>query len=380
MSDTVTPETMAGRVRYLCKAFADEMEYCYFPMRAPLRCVRAIAISRVLSLVSSVPGLKDSVSPETCAALRREMLAPLRVIRYGGPLPPHETALLDECDRGIPTRERFIALILDPAYRLNYLGSRDDLNELSQAIEDAAARLSCWEANDMTEEEFLKAKREAREKRFNERREARLRDEALAKDITDLKPGDIAYFDDIPRLQQILRESDNDDTVKAALDRVYHLRIDDDIDIVRACLPGRCTWTLLSFLCREEKESPYRYITMNHLVRAVVPGLQREGRYAAEALLDSFYQRKYHHYVNREKDGDLDYWRALEQFDAAQTPEEAFRNIDPYLYDKWYEPDDSDEFSYISTMDEKPFSIGGYNLHSWRMKCLREADLLLPDD
>ena len=68
------------------------------------------------------------------------------------------------------------------------------------------------------------------------------------------------------------------------------------------------------------------------------------------------------------------------QFNAATTPAEAFRNIDPDDYDLWYEFDDSDEMSYINSLHTVPFSIGGYDLHRYRLERLCEADLLTDED
>lgn len=228
------------------------------------------------------------------------------------------------------------------------------------------------------ESDFEKRKRLAREKREQEKRKAQERERIDSLPLNELKAWDIGRIDDVEKLCQILRFSERDSVVIEALERIYHLR-DDDVDIVRACLPGKCTWELLKFLCKEEKETPYRYLTLNHLVKEVVPALQRERHPAAVELLDALYFRKYRHYINREG-RDLDYWGALAQFRTAKTPAEAFRNINPYDYDIWYEFDDSDEMSYINSLHNEPFRIGGYGLHRYRLKCLCEANLLTDED
>jgi hypothetical protein len=229
------------------------------------------------------------------------------------------------------------------------------------------------------ESDFEKRKRLARETRREEQRKAQERERIASLPVEELKARDIEQIDDVEKLSRILRSSEDDRAVKAALDRIYRLR-EDDIEIVRACLPGKCTWALLRFLCEQERETPYRYLTLNHFVREIVPALQREGHPAATDLLDSLHYRKYRRYINRERGRELDYWDALAQFNAATTPAEAFRNIDPDDYDLWYEFDDSDEMSYINSLHTVPFSIGGYDLHRYRLERLCEADLLTDED
>lgn len=230
------------------------------------------------------------------------------------------------------------------------------------------------------ESDFERRKRLAREKRREEQRKAQERERIASLPAEQLKARDIARVDDVEKLCRVLRSSEDDEAVEAALDRIYRLR-EDDIDIARACLPGKCTWALLRFVCEQERETPYRYLTLNHLVREIVPALQREGHPAAADLLDALHYRKHGHYINREQRGrELDYWDALAQFNAAKTPAEAFRNISPEDYDTWYEFDDSDEMSYINSLHMVPFSIDGYDLHRYRLKCLREADLLTDED
>ena len=121
----------------------------------------------------------------------------------------------------------------------------------------------------------LKSESASRGKRGERNREAQERERIVSLPVEELKARDIEQIDDVEKLCRILRSSEDDRAVKAALDRIYRLR-EDDIEIVRACLPGKCTWALLRFLCEQERETPYRYLTLNHLVREIVPALQRE--------------------------------------------------------------------------------------------------------
>lgn len=120
----------------------------------------------------------------------------------------------------------------------------------------------------------------------------------------------------------------------------------------------------------------------NKLVRKVVPAVQRgpHGDFE-EDFLDYFFNRKYHRYCNFEAGhDDVDYWTILDQLNSTDDdPWEAFKNIHPQDFDDLDEVDDSDEFSYISSLDNDHarIAIGGYTYHGYRWKLLTEADLLI---
>ena len=105
------------------------------------------------------------------------------------------------------------------------------------------------------ESDFEKRKRLARETRREEQRKAQERERIVSLPVEELKARDIEQIDDVEKLCRILRSSEDDRAVKAALDRIYRLR-EDDIEIVRACLPGKCTWALLRFLVSRSGKRP----------------------------------------------------------------------------------------------------------------------------
>lgn len=384
-------ETLKTDFPLACTLGAYTRQYLWWPPYPLLRymAARYAAQSALPEKLTGEAGLSLAEAEEMTEDAMRHVREQFAFGAWAREYPDTAAELVDDCEAEPITVNRLGALFLKYRDRspgmiqddAEFLEGRDYMESVTECAENILFSVRRMRLHtEKPESDFETQKRLDRERREQERREAQRRREVNEKLASELKADDLQWIDDIEKLCFVLRESEDEKLVEAALDRVYRLRPDDDIETVRGCLPGRCAGVLLNWLCRETHETPYRYITLNHLGRLLIPALQRPGSGADAELLDALYRRKYGHYINRERGKDLDYYETLEQFNNARTPEEAFRNVDPYDYDRMYEPDDSDEFSYISTMDEKPFRIGGYGLHSWRMKCLREADLLTDED
>lgn len=238
----------------------------------------------------------------------------------------------------------------------------------------------------MAEMDFAEAKRKARQEREDRLLREKRKTEAASKPVEEIEWSDIRYIQDVPRLLEIIRLSEKEDVVQDAIDRVYHIEISDDINLIRECLPGNCTYLILKFLAGETKMSVYSYIIDEKLVRKVIPALQRSGWDSKDFdevvnLLDSFHRRKYDRKCNFEEGvgSSYGYIEIMRQIDDPD-PWKAFKNIDQSLYDRLSRIDDSDEFSYISSQDDDmdDYTTCGYSLLSWRWKLLSEANLLIP--
>lgn len=238
----------------------------------------------------------------------------------------------------------------------------------------------------MAKTDFEEAKRKARQEREERLFQEKMENEVMAKPVDRIEPYDVRYIQDVPHLLEIIRQSGEEVVVKEAIDQVYHLEISDDIDLIRGCLPGKCTYLILKFLAKETNQSVYSYIIDEKLVRKVVPALQTadwrraSGFKGAVGLLDSFHKRKFDRRCNFEEGvgSSYGYFEILKQIDNPD-PWEAFKNIDQALYDRLGEVDDSDEFSYLSSKDDDmdDYTTCGYTLLGWRWKLLSEADLVI---
>ena len=311
--------------------------------------------------------------------------------------PEGAKALLKDCEALADNEEGILRLLIKYRKRLSGMPEDDNAFEIEAQVWRSAQHLVCDVRNVMHKTTLRTGKprltwddmrARLRAEREEERQEALRKAEAKRKIANGKAPKDLTYgevlvdIDDIEKLCAVLRESDDRAAVEAALEKIRRLRADDDIEIVKACLPGRRTWPIVEWLSSRADKWDFRYLTENGLVRTVVPALQRERCYSAEDLLEHFYERKYGHLLNRTWENKVHQEAAERQFAAAKTPEEAFRGIDPDEYDRWF-PDHIDEsVIYINPpwISEKPFAIDGMDLHDWRMKCLCKADLLTEED
>ncbi len=383
-------ETLREDFPLCCGRSAAELGSLWLPPHPFLKHLAILYAAKKLlpQKLQTDAGLERIEAQELADILRLEEIEQFLGRYPAGRFSERAAAFHADCLREPLTVERIASLLLQYRNRSEEFEPDDevfitmtDLDEVAkeylQKLSTALKRMRL--RTEPPESEVEKQKRLKREERKWELWEAQKRASIASIPAAELKAWHIHWVDDVEKLCQILRTSEDDRLIEMALDRIHDLNR-NDIDIVRSCLPGKCTWTILTFLCKQEEETPYRYLTLNHMVKEIVPALQREGRPESVDLLDALYYRKYRHYINQEQGLSLDYWEALSQFNAAKTPEEAFRNIDPYYYDRWYEIDDSDEMSYISSLHNVPFSIDGYDLHRYRLKCLCEADLLTDED